>query len=87
MRLILITLVLFGYWLALSGHYTPASPYHVGIIISPDMGKTWTQYDLKGMGRWSPVRFQEKNDEGWFRIDLRERWIKRGKVLFLKPKT
>jgi hypothetical protein len=70
----------------LSGHYTPVSPYHVGIIISPDLGKTWAQYDLKGMGRWSPVRFQKKNDEGWFRIDLRERWIKRGKVLFIKPK-
>jgi len=71
----------------LSGHYTPVSPYHVGIIISPDMGKTWAQYNLKGMGRWSPVRFQKKNDEGWFRIDLRERWIKRGKVMFIKPKV
>ena len=70
----------------LSGHYTPASPYHVGIIFSPDLGTTWAQYDLKGLGRWSPTRFQEKNDKGWFRIDLREGWIKRGKVLFLKPK-
>lgn len=71
----------------LAGHYTPVSPYHVGIIYSPDLGKTWVQYDLKGLGRWSPTHFQKKNDEGWLRIDLRERWIKRGKVLFIKPKV
>jgi len=71
----------------LSGHYTPVSPYSVGLIISPDLGKTWAQYDLKGLGKWSPVRFHRKNTDGWFRVDLRERWIKRGKVLFIKPKA
>ncbi|MFN3166154.1 MAG: hypothetical protein ACE37H_03720 [Phycisphaeraceae bacterium] len=70
----------------LSGHYTPASPYHVGIIYSPDMGKTWAQYDLKGLGRWSPVRLEKKNADGWFRMDLREGWIKRGRVMYLQPK-
>lgn len=70
----------------LSGHYTPVSPYKVGLIFSPDLGKTWAQYDLKGLGKWSPVRFHRKNAEGWFRIDLRERWIKRGRVMFIKPK-
>ena len=70
----------------LSGHYTPASPYNIGLIISPDLGKTWAQYDLKGLGKYSPVRFQQKNSDGWFRVDLREGWIKRGKVLFIKPK-
>lgn len=70
----------------LSGHYTPVSPYNVGIIISSDLGKTWAQYDLKGMGRWSPTRFHRKNADGWFRIDLREGWIKRGRVMFIKPK-
>lgn len=71
----------------LSAHYAPASPYHTGIIYSPDMGKTWAQYDLKQFGRRSPVRFHKKNADGWFRVDLRERWIKRGEVLFIKPKS
>jgi hypothetical protein len=70
----------------LSGHYTPVSPYRVGIIFSPDMGRTWAQYDLKGLGRWSPVRMEKKNAAGWFRMDLRERWIKPGRVMYLKPK-
>src|SRR6056297_1508542 len=70
----------------LSAHYAPASPYHTGIIISPDMGKTWAQYDLKHLGRRSPVRFQKKNSDGWFRVDLRQGWIARGEVLFIKPK-
>lgn len=70
----------------LSGHYTPASRYNTGIIISPDLGKTWAQYDLKQLGKWSPVRLHRKNTDGWFRIDLRRGWIKRGKVLFIKPK-
>ena len=70
----------------LSAHYAPASPYHTGIIISPDLGKTWAQYDLKQFGRRSPVRFQKKNSDGWFRIDLRTGWIARGEVLFIKPK-
>ncbi len=70
----------------LSGHYPPASPYHTGIIISPDLGKTWATYDLKQFGRRSPVRYQKKNSDGWFRIDLRTGWIGRGEVLFIKPK-
>ncbi len=71
----------------LAGHYTPASPYTLGIIFSPDMGKTWTQYDLKDVGYFSPVRFQRKNSDGWFRVDLRKGWIERGDVLFIQPKT
>ena len=70
----------------LSAHYAPASPYHTGFIISPDMGKTWAQYDLKRFGRRSPVRFHKKNSDGWFRVDLRKGWIERGEVLFIKPK-
>jgi len=70
----------------LSSHYAPASPYSTGFIISPDMGRTWAQYDLKQFGPRSPVRFDKKNSDGWFRIDLRTGWIKRAEVLFLKPK-
>ena len=70
----------------LSAHYAPASPYHTGFIISTDMGQTWAQYDLQQFGRRSPVRFQKKNDDGWFRVDLRKGWIERGEVLFIKPK-
>ena len=71
----------------LSAHYAPASPYDTGIIISPDMGKTWAQYDLKEFGRRSPARFNKKNTDGWFRIDLRSGWIKRAEVIFIKPKS
>ncbi|MHB8864991.1 MAG: twin-arginine translocation signal domain-containing protein [Pirellulaceae bacterium] len=70
----------------LAAHYAPASPYATGIIISPDLGQTWAQYDLQEFGRRSPVRFHAKNDEGWFRVDLRKGWIERGEVLFIKPK-
>ena len=70
----------------LSAHYAPASPYHTGFIISPDMGKTWAQYDLKQFGKRSPVRFHKKNSDGWFRVDLRKGWIDRGEVLFIKAK-
>ena len=71
----------------LSAHYAPASPYNTGFIISPDMGKTWAQYDLKQFGKRSPVRFHRKNSSGWFRVDLRKGWIERGEVLFIKPKS
>jgi len=71
----------------LSAHYAPASPYSTGLIISPDMGKTWAQYDLKQFGRRSPVRIHKQNSDGWFRVDLRKGWIERGEVLFIKPKT
>jgi hypothetical protein len=70
----------------LSSHYAPASPYSTGFIISLDMGRTWAQYDLKQFGPRSPVRFDKKNSDGWFRVDLRSGWIKRAEVLFLKPK-
>jgi hypothetical protein len=69
----------------LSAHYAPASPYSTGIIISPDLGESWAQYDLKGFGKRSPVRFHKKNSDGWFRVDLRKGWIDRGEVLFIKP--
>jgi hypothetical protein len=70
----------------LSAHYGPASPYSTGFIISPDLGKTWAQYDLKEFGKTSPLRFQKKNSDGWFRVDLRKGWIERSEVLFIKPK-
>ena len=70
----------------LAAHYATASPYTLGLIISPDMGKTWAQYDLKEFGKRSPVRFHPKNSDGWFRVDLRSGWIKHEEVLFIKPK-
>ncbi len=63
-----------------------SSPYATGIAISPDIGKTWTQYDLKELGPRSPFRFHPKNSDGWFRVDLRKNWIDRAEVLFIKPK-
>lgn len=70
----------------LSAHYAPASPYATGIIYSPDLGKSWAQYDLKEFGQRSAIRFHKKNSDGWFRVDLRKGWIERGEVLFIKPK-
>jgi hypothetical protein len=70
----------------LASHYATASPYTTGLIVSLDMGKTWAQYDLKEFGRRSPVRFHEKNSDGWFRVDLRSGWIARAEVMFIKPK-
>jgi hypothetical protein len=71
----------------LASHYATASPYTTGFIISLDLGKTWAQYDLKEFGKRSPVRFNRKNSEGWFRVDLRSGWIQRAEMMFLKPKT
>ncbi len=70
----------------LASHCAPASPLATGIIVSPDMGETWAQYDLKEFGKRSPCRFNRKNSEGWFRVDLRSGWIQRAGVLFIKPK-
>jgi len=70
----------------LASHYATASPYTMGLIISLDMGRTWAQYDLKEFGKRSPVRFNRKNSDGWFRVDLRSGWIGRAEVLFIKPK-
>ncbi len=71
----------------LAGHCAPASTYATGIVISPDMGQTWKQYDLAEYGPRSPVRFHPKNSDGWFRVDLRKGWIERAEVLFIKPKA
>lgn len=70
----------------IAGHYATASPWKCGIIYSPDMGKTWAEYDLTELGPRSPVRFQRKNAEGWFRVDIRSGWIDRAEVLFIKPR-
>ena len=70
----------------LATHCAPASPLNTGFIVSNDMGKTWAQPDLKEFGKRSPVRIHEKNEEGWFRVDLRSGWIKHAEVLFVKPK-
>jgi hypothetical protein len=71
----------------LSAHNPLASPYKTGIIISPDLGKTWAQYDLAEYGDRSPFRFHPSNSEGWLRVDLRDKWINRAEVLFIKPKA
>lgn len=68
-------------------HCAPASTYACGIIYSPDMGKTWAQYDLKEFGPRSGCRIHQKNSDGWFRMDLRKGWIERAEVLFIKPKV
>jgi len=70
----------------LATHCAPASTYANGIIYSPDMGKTWAQYDLKEFGARSGCRIHKKNSEGWFRVDLRKGWIDRAEVMFIKPK-
>jgi hypothetical protein len=70
----------------IASHCAPASTYATGIIYSPDMGKTWAQYDLKEFGPRSPVRIHKKNADGWFRMDLRKGWIERAEVLYIKPK-
>lgn len=71
----------------LATHCAPASTYACGFIYSPDMGKTWAQYDLKEFGARSGCRIHRKNAEGWFRVDLRKGWIERAEVLYIKPKA
>ena len=71
----------------LATHCAPASTYANGIIYSPDMGRTWAQYDLKEFGPRSGCRIQRKNSDGWFRLDLRKGWIDRAEVMFIKPKA
>lgn len=63
-----------------------SSPFATGFLVSPDLGKTWATYDLKELGKRSAYRFHPKNSDGWFRVDLRQEWIKRAEVLFIKPK-
>jgi len=65
--------------------YGNANPCDTGFIFSPDLGKTWAQYDLKELGDRSGVRVNPRNSDGWFRICLRENWMNRGEVLFIKP--
>lgn len=71
----------------LASHCAPASTYACGFIYSPDMGRTWVQYDLKEFGPRSGCRFHKMNTDGWFRVDLRKGWIERAEVLFIKPKS
>jgi len=65
--------------------YGNANPCDTGFIFSPDLGKTWAQYDLKEFGDRSGVRVNPRNSDGWFRMCLRRRWMDRAEVLFLKP--
>jgi len=71
----------------LASHCAPASPLATGIIVSLDGGQTWAQHDLEELGQRSPCRFQEKNSEGWFRVDLRSQWVTQAEVLFIKPRS
>ena len=70
----------------LASHCAPASPMDTGFIVSTDFGKTWAQYDLKEFGKRSPCRFNKKNSEGWFRVDLRSHWVTPAEMMFIKPK-
>lgn len=71
----------------LAPHYGNASPFDTGFMISPDLGKTWAQYDLKQFGDRSGVRVNGRNSEGWLRVGLRSKWLDRAEVLFIKPKV
>ncbi|MCB1063296.1 MAG: hypothetical protein KDN20_10300, partial [Verrucomicrobiae bacterium] len=55
--------------------YGNANPCDCGFLFSPDLGQTWCQYDLKEFGDLSGVRVNPPNDEGWFRADLRAKWL------------
>lgn len=63
-----------------------ASPYSLGIVFSPDLGKTWAEYDIKDFGPFYPSRIQKMNSEGWFRCHLNSGWIDRSEYMFIKPK-
>ncbi|NOX99106.1 MAG: hypothetical protein GXP30_05130 [Verrucomicrobia bacterium] len=71
----------------LAPHYGNATPSDTGFLISLDLGKTWGNYDLKQFGDRSGVRVNRKNSDGWFRVGLRQRWLDRAEVLFIKPKA
>lgn len=66
--------------------YGNANPCDTGFIFSPDLGKSWGQYDLKEFGDRSGVRVNPRNSDGWFRMCLREKWMNRAEVLLMKPK-
>lgn len=67
--------------------YGNADPDDCGFLVSPDLGETWGHYDLEELGDRSGVRVNPPNGEGWWRVQLMERWIRRGEVLFLKMKA
>ncbi len=67
--------------------YGNADPAECGILFSPDLGKTWGDYDLKELGDCSGVRVNPPNRDGWYRVQLMQRWINKGRVIFLKPKV
>ena len=67
--------------------YGNANPCDCGILYSPDLGKTWGQYDFRQIGDRSGVRVNPMNSDGWFRMCLRAKWMDRAEVLFLKPKS
>lgn len=50
-------------------HCAPASSFATGIAMSPDLGKTWAQYDLAEFGSRSPVRFHSNNSDGWLLLE------------------
>ena len=66
--------------------YGNADPDDCGFLFSPDLGKTWGHYDLKELGDRSGVRVNPPNNEGWYRVQLMKGWIRKGEVMFLKPK-
>jgi len=68
-------------------HYGNATPSDTGFLISLDLGKSWGNYDLKQFGDRSGVRVNKKNSDGWFRVGIRQKWIDRAEVLFIKPKV
>ena len=70
----------------LAPEYGSANPCDTGFLISTDKGRTWGQYDLKEFGDRSGTRVNRRNSDGWFRVDLRAKWIDRAEVLFIKPK-
>ena len=70
----------------LATQYAVASPFTLGILYSPDLGKTWFEYDIKDYGPYSPSRIHKKNGEGFFRMDLRTHWIDLADYMFVKPK-
>ncbi len=70
----------------LASHCAPESKLATGFFISPDMGQTWAQYDLKEFGKRTPNRYHRKNGEGWFRVDLRSGWVDPAEMMFIKPK-
>ncbi len=72
--------------IVLAGHLGPACPYHAGVIISLDGGKSWAEHDLIEFGKRAIVRIHQANQEGWYRLELRKGWIQRADVLFVKPK-